>query len=167
MSHPQYKLKWVPPDNRSEVSQAFVESVTMMATATVSTNVAESASSQVVASLQGDDDYGYGENNSSSLTVPSSTSQVRAEAMNFLSDADTSLSRLQVFPAVKRLFLKFNTALPSSAPVERLFSIAGLIETPRRNRLSDDNFEKLLMLKVNKVWFGGTDKICSVLTALL
>lgn len=151
MSHPQYKLKWVPPDNRSEVSQAFVESVTMMATATVSTNVAESASSQVVASLEGDDDYGYGENNSSSLTVASSTSQVRAEAMNFLSDADTSLSRLQVFPAVKRLFLKFNTALPSSAPVERLFSIAGLIETPRRNRLSDDNFEKLLMLKVNKV----------------
>jgi len=93
----------------------------------LSTNVAESASSQVVASLEGDDDdYGYGENNSSSLTVASSTSQVRAEAMNFLSDADTSLSRLPVFPAVKRLFLKFNTALPSSAPVERLFSIAGL-----------------------------------------
>ena len=25
VSHPTYKLKWVPPDNRSEVSQAFVE----------------------------------------------------------------------------------------------------------------------------------------------
>jgi len=65
--------------------------------------------------------------------------------MNFLSDADKSLSRLHYFPAVQRLFLKFNTAL------ERLFSIAGLIETSRRNRLSDSNFEKLLMLKVNKV----------------
>jgi len=149
VSHPQYKLKWVPPDNRNEVSQAFVEAVAMMDRA--STTVAESTGSQLIAGLEADDDYGYGENNSSSSVVASSTSQVKAEAMNFLSDADKSLSRLHFFPAVKRLFLKFNTALPSSAPVERLFSIAGLIETPRRNRLSDSNFEKLLMLKVNKV----------------
>ena len=33
VSHPIYKLKWVPPDNRSEVSQAFVEAVAMMDTA--------------------------------------------------------------------------------------------------------------------------------------
>ena len=147
--HPTYKLKWVPPDNRSEVSQAFVETVAMMDT--TSTTVLESTSSQPITGLEGDDDYGYGENNSSSSAVASSTSQVKAEAMNFLSDADKSLSRLHFFPAVQRLFLKFNTALPLSAPVERLFRIAGLIKTSRRNRLSDSNFEKLLMLKVNKV----------------
>jgi len=95
--------------------------------------------------------FGYEENNCSSSAVASSTSQVKAEAMNFLSDDDKSLSRLHFFPAVQRLFLKFNTALPLSAPVERLFSIPGLIKTSRRNRLSDSNFEKLLMLKVNKV----------------
>jgi len=149
VSHPTYKLKWVPPDNRSEVSEAFVEAVAMMDTA--STTVAESTSSQLIAGLKGDDDYGYGENNCSSSAAASSTSQVKAEAMNFLPDADKSLSRLHFFPTVQRLFLKFNTALPSSAHVERLYSIAGLIETSRRNRLSDSNFEKLLMLKVNKV----------------
>ena len=101
------------------------------------------ACSQLIAGLEGDDDYGYGENNCSSSAVASSTSQVKAEATNFLSDADKSLSRLHFFPAVQRLFLKCNTALPSSAPVERLFSIAGLSETSRRNRLSDSNFEKL------------------------
>ena len=83
----QHKLKWVPPDNCSEVSQAFVEAVAMKDTA--STTVAESTSSQLIAGLKGDDDCGYGENNCSSSAVASSTSQV-----NFLSDADKSLSRL-------------------------------------------------------------------------
>jgi len=148
VSQPQYKLNWVPPDSRNGVSQAFVEAVAMMDTTSRPTTVAESTSSQLIAGLEGGDDYGYGENNSSSSAVASSTSQVKAEAMDFLSDADKSLSRLRVFPAVQRLF---HTTLPSSAPVERLFSIAGLIETQRRNRLSDSNFEKLLMLNVNKV----------------
>jgi len=74
--HPAYKLKWVPPDNRCEVSQAFVEAVAMMDTA--STTVAESTSSQLIAGLEGDDDYGYGENNCSSSAVASSTSPVKA-----------------------------------------------------------------------------------------
>jgi len=76
--HATYKLKWVPPDNRSEVSQAFVETVAMKDTA--STTVPESTSSQLIAGLEGDDDYGYGQNCSSSA-VASSTSQVKAEAI--------------------------------------------------------------------------------------
>jgi len=68
-------------------STAVTEAVTMMDRPTASTTVAESTSSQLTAGLEGDDDYGYGENNSSSSAVPSSTSQVKAEAVNFLSDA--------------------------------------------------------------------------------
>ena len=51
VSHPQYKLKWVSPDNRIEVSQAFVEAVAMMDSA--STTVAESTSRQSADSWPG------------------------------------------------------------------------------------------------------------------
>ena len=80
---------------------------------------------------------------------------IQLKAMNYLSDQSTSLNSLNAFEPVKKLFLRYNTTLPSSAPVERLFSTAGLIETPRRNRLADGTFERLLLLKQNKalVWY--------------
>jgi len=51
--------------------------------------------------------------------------------------------------AMKKLFVTYNTTPPSSAPVERIFSSAGLIETARRNILTDKMFDMLLVLKVN------------------
>uniref|UniRef100_H2MH36 HAT C-terminal dimerisation domain-containing protein n=1 Tax=Oryzias latipes TaxID=8090 RepID=H2MH36_ORYLA len=59
------------------------------------------------------------------------------------------LDTLSNFPAFKKVFLKYNTPTPSSAPVERLFSLGGLVLTPRRNGLSDSRFEKLLLMRYN------------------
>lgn len=50
---------------------------------------------------------------------------------------------------LRDIFIRFNTVLPSSAPVERLFSIAGLILSPKRLNLTDELFELLLLLKKN------------------
>lgn len=47
------------------------------------------------------------------------------------------------------LFRRFNTGLPSSAAVERLFSIGKLILRDNRSNLSDDNFNKLMFIKGN------------------
>ena len=59
---------------------------------------------------------------------------------------------LNKYPNVKAAFAKFNTPLPSSAEVERMFSIASLPNAPRRGLLSDESFEKLLFLKINNMF---------------
>uniref|UniRef100_A0A8C1V5X7 HAT C-terminal dimerisation domain-containing protein n=1 Tax=Cyprinus carpio TaxID=7962 RepID=A0A8C1V5X7_CYPCA len=51
------------------------------------------------------------------------------------------------FPRIKVISLRYNTATPSSAPVERLFSQGNLVLTPRRNRLLDKRFERLTLMR--------------------
>jgi len=75
---------------------------------------------------------------------------VSAELDMYVNDSSHDIDSLQQFPLVKEVFIAKNTALSSSAPVERLFSIGGQILTPRRNGLSDEHFEMLLMLRANR-----------------
>ena len=68
----------------------------------------------------------------------------------YLNDSRRDLKMLDDYPILKEVFMKFNCILSSSAPVERLFSISGLILCARRNRLADSKFEKLVTIKGNR-----------------
>lgn len=133
-SHPRFKFDWIPADDEalaSKVRKAFE-------------NVLEknrNSSNQQPAPTNNEED---------DLALPSRVSQVLNELDLFLVDKDKSLTCLNKYPAIKEVFLRFDTGIPSSAPVERLFSAGSLILTVRRNRLSDDTFETLLLLKVYK-----------------
>ena len=56
-----------------------------------------------------------------------------------------------------KLFVQYNTTIPSSAAVEKIFSTGKDILKPKSKRasLSDKNFERLVFLKGNDHHIGG------------
>jgi hypothetical protein len=130
--HPRFKLNWIPKED--EVLEMNVRKLLRSKLEELN-----------------DMDFGTFDNSGDDpLDIPSRVSSVLNELDLFLVDQDKTLLSLNKYPRIKEIFLRFNTALPSSAPVERLFSAGPLILTIRRNRLSDCLFETLLILKVYK-----------------
>ena len=60
-----------------------------------------------------------------------SKSTVEIEILNYINSKNTNLDMLNNYPIIKILFIKYNSILPSSAPVERMFSIATNINKPK------------------------------------
>jgi hypothetical protein len=67
-----------------------------------------------------------------------------------VSRADYSDATFLGEPVLISLFVKYNTAIPSSAAVERFFSIGKDILRAKRSSLSDTNFDMLMFLKGNQ-----------------
>ncbi|XP_057197189.1 uncharacterized protein LOC130558653 [Triplophysa rosa] len=87
--------------------------------------------------------------------LQSSQAQDGAKQLDgYLACSADHMDLLKSFPAVCKLSVKLNTPLPASAACERLFSIAGLVFSPRRARLNSRNFENQLLLKMNRHLFS-------------
>lgn len=66
---------------------------------------------------------------------------------------DENLHQVRGITLIEDMFRRYNTSLASSAPVERIFSKALIIFSPRRSKISDENFEKVLFIHQNRDLF--------------
>ena len=82
-------------------------------------------------------------NTSAMMATGSGYSKCDLEVLQYLDDLKRDLHMLNSYPIIKNLFLKYNSVLSSSAPVERLFSFAGMISWPHRMRMADQTFKRL------------------------
>ena len=71
------------------------------------------------------------------------------EILRFSLSESKDVASLHLFPHIKALFCRVNTPLPSSAAVERLFSLSGIVFASKRARLTDKNMENQVLLKAN------------------
>jgi hypothetical protein len=155
VTHPAFKLRWVASENSTtvdSVKQLFIDSLKeycslrMQKQSEQQTNVVDGLDSNTL-------DFFTFMDDSETEHVSSTAMQSHAEleGLQYLKDNDKTLNSLQRYPAVREMFIKYNVALPSSAAVERLFSIGGMLGTAKRNRLKPALFESLLLQRVNSM----------------
>ena len=127
--HPSFKLKWMSDDATKVVLKSKILNLMGNSQLSYTKPITPVDSEQF-------------------LTFEETISQ-DSEYEKFLNDPRNTIEMLFDYPGVLKLFVKFNTPIPSSAPVERLFSVGALVLTGKRNKLNDVLFERLLLLKVN------------------
>ncbi|KAL5238145.1 hypothetical protein ACI65C_005555 [Semiaphis heraclei] len=158
ISHPNFKLNWVPVRYKKLCKQLFLsECDKINAVEKITENASEdehdgASDNEFYNILNGADDDFEGCNSGDTVgeNRRENNNLASVQALSYLDCKNKELSLLDNFPIVKQVFLKYNMSLPSSAPVERLFSSGSQILTPRRNRLSDTVFEMLLCCRCNQ-----------------
>lgn len=139
--HPLFKLKWLPESLESERKRIYNLCVNSLETMEIS--MSEQTSSTSTSDTE-EDFFIF-----SCPKTEKQQSLQQLQFVSFLNDKSKFLSSLNNYPSVKKVFIRFNTSLCSSAAVERLFSFAGFIQSPTRQSLSDKSFQKLIFLKGN------------------
>ncbi|XP_013889540.1 uncharacterized protein zbedx [Austrofundulus limnaeus] len=148
---PQFRLWWMAASEREEMCSLLATEASQMDPS----EAAEANTSRNLSTIESEDDFfSYG---SAKTTTQIQRRGVMEEIRKYVEGTGKSLECLQDFPRVKQLFLKYNTTLPSTAPVQRLFGQKGNLVTSQRNFLTDDYFERVQLLRYNS-------NVCTLVT---
>lgn len=144
-SHPYFKCRWLPAGANIKVDDLLVKAAERLGS--INRDLPETIDAV-------EDDVFFFDFPTSPPSQPAPAAQecqTKLEVLKYIDDRRVNVSMLHDYPSVKSVFVKYNTNLCSSAPVERLFSLANLILRPNRRALDDGLFEKMLLLKANTV----------------
>lgn len=151
VSFPRFKNKWlccVLLDQRNNVLNIFKTVISKEINCEPKLQIKKNKTENRFFNFDSDSDS---ENTENAPTQYLELPLTKAELLmlHFFAEDSPELEILNRYPEIKKVFIKYNTILPSSAPVERLFSYATMTNLPKSHRLSDTTFEKRVVLKAN------------------
>lgn len=109
---PKFPPWWLDDEEREAMKRAMVQETHLL-----HTEPSEDSSTTGNATVGGDPDDD--DNFFTFETAQITSSSAKEEVQRYLQDPDKSLALLKIQPMIRALFLKYHTALPSSATVER------------------------------------------------
>lgn len=137
ISHPKFKMSWVPLNDTDFVREMFLVEYSIIFTE----NLHPAETNE--AAIDSNHDFFR-----ACLGNTTSTRNASLELMAYL-NGPSDLASLHQYPAMLQMHIKYNTSLPASGSIERIFSQALMVNTPRRNRIHAKTFERLLFVKKN------------------
>ncbi|XP_057336009.1 uncharacterized protein LOC130674635 [Microplitis mediator] len=144
-SHPKFKLKWLHCLEKTAQKNVMAAIKDALA-------VSNTARQPCVIDDCDDDEYfdfSSSADNQCIVYDTFGTNDLEMIFQKFNSESRTDLQLLNLYPIIKTIYIKFNTPIPSSAAVERLFSYATMLSLPKFNQLTDTNFELRVLMKCN------------------
>lgn len=149
--HPNFKLRWLPEiiteTERNRIKILCIKTVEKIM------KMNSNCFTSVMTDFHDEDDFlVLSKTSQQNMECFDNAANAEFEVVTFFNDQSKCFSSLDKYPNIRKAFIKYNTSLCSSAPVERLFSFAGFINSPTRGTLCDKTFETLLFLKGNSLF---------------
>ncbi|CAD6220035.1 GSCOCG00011541001-RA-CDS, partial [Cotesia congregata] len=147
-SHPMFKLRWLShlsKEAQDNVMKAIQDAI-------ISFPETPDNQPQQLETSSTDDFFNFEDDLSitaASTSVITNPSPAFINFVKFTAETRTDFQILNFYPTVREIFLKANTILPSSAPVEGLFSYATMFDLPKYNKLTNQNFELRVVMQYN------------------
>ncbi len=147
--HPKFKTMWIKDAEQHRVGLEHIKRLLEVQLHRMASQHTDASTAQDVHSQSfADDDDGFFTFHQQQ-DINSNADAILANFMS--SNSVNSVKELRLFPAIQKIFIELNTALPASAACERLFSTAGRVFRPSRCSMSDKHFEQQLLLRANFV----------------
>ncbi|XP_068210960.1 uncharacterized protein [Palaemon carinicauda] len=143
-SNPQFKLRWltIKEETNTSVNRKRVQELLITAIKIEKSSLTEHQQQKLNSDNSSDEFFDFGKD----LAPAAKNDMAEVEVLNYLYDSSHALTSLVQYPSIKGVFLKYNTPIPSSAPIEKLFDFPGPLDVPT---LSNKMFETYVMLKGN------------------
>jgi hypothetical protein len=150
--HPQFKLRWVAGSDREDVKfkvQQALDCLEDASTCNISTMPSDASDNidsmteldvEAVSEERQSFFWRYEQPDISNTSVSSPQSQYKVWC-RWVETWDKKIPEILI-----NAYIRYNTTLPSSASVERLFSLSKRVLSPNRNLLGDDSFEWCVFL---------------------